>query len=205
MNAGTVRLGTVLLGPGASLGPWTILGEGAAGPDQTLRIGARARIRSHTVIYTGNVVGDDFQTGHGVLVREDNTIGDRVSIGTHSVVEHHVTIGAGVRLHTGVFVPEYSVLEEGCWLGPGVILTNARYPTSPRAKQELAGPRIGARARIGAGSVVLPGVTVGADALVGAGAIITKDVAPGAVVVGNPGRAIGAVADIPQYHLDATS
>ena len=199
MSDAPLQLGIVILGPDPQVGPWTILGEGADGPAHTLRIGARCRIRSHSVIYSGNTIGDDFQTGHGVLVREHNTIGHRVSIGSHSVVEHHVTIGDGVRLHTNVFVPEHSVLDAECWLGPGVILTNARYPTSPTAKEELAGPHIGARARVGAGAVILPGISIGADALIGAGAVVTKDVAPGAVIVGNPGRAIGTVADIPQY------
>lgn len=194
--------GTVHLGAGAEVGAWCILGElvaGRAEPESVLTIGARARIRSHSVIYTGNVIGDDFQTGHGVLVREDNRIGRRVSIGSHSVVEHHVSIADGVRLHTNVFVPEFSQLEEECWLGPGVILTNARYPTSPSAKKELVGPRIGARARIGAGAVLLPGVTVGENALIGAGAVITRDVPPGAVIAGNPGRLLRSVTDIPQY------
>ena len=48
-----------------------------------------------------------------------------VSVGTLSVVEHHVKIANNVRIHTQVFVPEFSVLEEGCWLGPNVVLTNA--------------------------------------------------------------------------------
>ncbi len=198
MTDTVIRKGMVRLGVGAEIGAWVLLGEGAR-EGSVLEIGARARIRSHCVIYTDNQIGDDFQAGHGVLVRESNRIGHRVSVGSHSVVEHHVTIGDGVRLHTNVFVPEFSILDEDCWLGPGVILTNARYPTSPTAKQELAGPRIGARARIGAGAILLPGVSIGEDALIGAGAVITENVPAGTVVVGNPARAIRTVADIPQY------
>ncbi|MCC7003014.1 MAG: hypothetical protein IT357_12730 [Gemmatimonadaceae bacterium] len=201
MSESPVRRGRVELGPDAEIGPWVLLGEGARDDADAvpLVIGARARIRSHSVIYTANRIGDDFQTGHGVLVREENRIGHRVSIGSHSVVEHHVTLADGVRLHTNVFVPEFSVLEEGCWLGPGVILTNARYPTSANAKRALQGPRIGARARLGAGVMVLPGVTIGADALVGAGAVVTKDVPPGTVVAGNPARPLRPLSEIPEY------
>ena len=123
-------------------------------------------MRSHTVIYCGNRIGKDFQTGHGALIRESNEIGDHVSIGSGSIVEHHVRIGNGVRLHSHVFVPEFTILEDECWLGPNVVLTNARYPRSPRAKDELMGACIERGAKLGANVTVLPGVRIGRDALV---------------------------------------
>lgn len=164
-----------------------------------LTIGAGCVIRSHSVIYAGNVIGDHFQTGHTVSIRENNTIGNNVSIGTHTVVEHHVIIEDDVRLHTQVFVPEYSILETGCWLGPGVIVTNARYPVSRGVKDRLKGAHIGAGAKIGAGAVLLPGIHIGANALIGAGAVVTKDVSPNAVLVGNPARQINTVDHISFY------
>src|SRR3990172_517711 len=75
-------------------------------------IGDNAVIRSHTVIYAGNQIGNNFQTGNKTNIRELNKIGNNVSIGTLSVVEHHVSIGDGVRIHSQVFIPEFSVLEE---------------------------------------------------------------------------------------------
>lgn len=165
-----------------------------------LRIGTGCVIRSHTVIYAGNVIGDNFQTGHTVNIRENNTIGNNVSIGTHTVVEHHVTIEDDVRLHTQVFVPEYSILEKGCWLGPGVIVTNARYPVSQGVKDRLKGAHIGAGAKIGAGAILLPGIHIGSNALIGAGAVVTKDVPANAVVVGNPARQINTVDNIEFYN-----
>ena len=116
------------------LGPFVIIGQPARGQtpgEKSTLIAAGASINSHTVIYAGNKIGKNFRAGHGVLVREDNEIGDDVSIGSGSNVEHHVRIGKGVRLHSNVFVPELSVLEDGCWLGPNVVLTNAKYPASP--------------------------------------------------------------------------
>ncbi|MDP9119182.1 MAG: O-antigen ligase family protein, partial [Actinomycetota bacterium] len=130
----------VTLGEGASIGAFVVLGTqpGAGLPgDHELRIGRNARIRSHTVIYGGTTIGDDFQAGHGALIREATTVGDRVSVGSHTVVEHHVTIRDRVRIHSNAFIPEYSVLEEGAWIGPNVVFTNARYPMSPSAKDQL--------------------------------------------------------------------
>jgi acetyltransferase-like isoleucine patch superfamily enzyme len=177
----------------AQLDDFIILGKPPRGkqPGQLpLVLGAGCVIRSHTVIYAGNRIGSELQTGHHVVIREENTIGDHVSIGTHSIVEHHVHMGDGVRLHSRVFVPEYSVLEAGCWLGPGVMVTNARYPLSKGVKDRLEGAIIEAGAIIGANATLLPGVRVGARALVGAGAVVTKDVPPGAVVAGNPARVV---------------
>ncbi len=184
------------------VGEFVIVGEPPRGRqpgELETRVGARAVIRSHTVIYAGNVIGDDFQTGHGVLVREENQIGNNVSIGSHSIVEHHVRIGDNVRLHSNVFVPEFSILEDDCWLGPNVVVTNARYPRSRSVKEQLRGAHIKRGAKIGANATLLPGVTIGENALVGAGAVVTHDVPDGAVVVGNPARVLKRVREIAEY------
>jgi acetyltransferase-like isoleucine patch superfamily enzyme len=160
-------------------------------------IGDNAVIRSHTVIYAGNKIGRGFQTGNKANIRELNSIGDDVSIGTLSVVEHHVEISSGVRIHTQVFVPEYSRLGEKAWLGPNVVLTNAKYPLSPGAKEKLQGPVVGKGAKVGANATILPAVEIGPGALVGAGAVVTKNVPADKVVVGNPAMVTGSVKDLP--------
>jgi len=190
----------VTLGDGTVVEDFSLVGvapRGAQDGELATVIGERAVIRSHTVIYAGNVIGRNFQTGNKVNIRESNRIGDNVSIGTLSVVEHHVEIGNGVRIHTQVFIPEFSVLEDGCWIGPNVVLTNAKYPLSPGVKDSLVGPVVRRNAKIGANATLLPGVVIGEGALVGAGAVVVRDVPPGAVVVGNPARVIRHVSDLP--------
>ena len=193
-------LAGVKLGEGSVVEAYCLVGVPPRGKKEgeleTL-IGRDAHIRSHTVIYAGNVIGKNLQTGNKVNIRELNKIGDDVSIGTLSVVEHHVEIGNRVRIHSQVFIPEYSILEEDSWLGPNVVLTNARYPLSPDAKENLIGPTIKKGAKIGANSTILPGVIIGESALVGAGSVVTKDVPPGAVVAGNPARIISQISDLP--------
>ena len=178
----------VAVGDDVTIGPFSVVGlDGGDLPAPTF-VG-RTIIRSHAVVYRGSVFGEGLHIGHGALVRERCTIGANVSIGSHTIVEHQVTLGDGVRLHSRVFVPEFSVLEEGAWLGPGVTVTNAKFPNRPDTKDNLTGVTVRAGATIGAAAVLLPGIEIGAGALVGAGAVVTKDVPAEAVIVGNPGRA----------------
>jgi len=149
-------------------------------------IGDNAIIRSHTVIYEGNKIGKNFQTGNKANIREFNSIGNNVSVGTMANVEHHVVIGDGVRIHSQAFVPEYTQLKENAWLGPNVVITNSKYPKSPHSKEELKGAIIGENAKIGAGAVILPGLYIGKNALIGAGSVVTKNVDSDAVMAGNP-------------------
>lgn len=186
----------VRLGEGVEIGDFAIVGlppRGRSEGELPTVIGDGAVIRSHSVIYSGNVVGRRFQTGHHAMIREENRIGDDVSVGTNSVVEHHVEIGHGVRIHSQAFVPEYTVLEAGSWIGPNVVLTNAPHPLCPRAKECLKGPTIGRGAKIGANATILPFLTVGEGALVGAGSVVVEDVPERAVVAGNPARVIKTV------------
>ena len=176
------------VGPGAKIGEYVTIGE--KGKEGQTIIGENANIRSHTIIYPGNVIGNDFSTGHGAVIRENNQIGNHVSIGTNTVIERDSVIMDNVRIHTGAFIPEYTVLCEGCWIGPHVTFTNAVRPLAPGAKELMRGPTIRKNAKIGAGAAVLPYVVIGENAIVGAGSVVTSDVPPGAVVVGNPAKTI---------------
>ena len=195
----------VRIGAGAQIGDFVLIGvppRGSTGGELETVIGENPIIRSHTVIYASNHIGRNFHTGHSVMVREENEIGDEVSVGTGSVIEHHVTIGNGVRIHSQAFIPEYAILEDGCWIGPNVVVTNALYPLARNAKETLIGPTIRSGAKIGANATLLPGVEIGRNALVGAGSVVVRDVPPGKVVVGNPARVARDVAEIAAYRED---
>lgn len=169
--------------------PWT------QPPPQTL-IGAGSVIRAGAIVYAGAQLGERVHVAHGALVRQFSRVGDDASIGSRTIVEHQVEIGRRVRIHSGAFVSELTVIEDDAWLGPMVCVTNARYPMMGPKEERLTPVRIRSGAKIGAGAVLLPGITIGEGALVGAGAVVTGDVEPGTVVVGNPARVAGSVAEI---------
>lgn len=199
-SAATYRVyPNVELGEGCEIGDFAIIGvppRGKAPGELRTVIGPGAVIRSHTVIYAGNTIGANFQSGHATLLRESNTIGDRVSVGSHTVVEHHVTIEDGARIHSHAFVPEYTVLHTGAWVGPRVAITNTVHPLCPDVSQCMEGVVLMPGAKIGANATLLPGVVVGENALVGAGTVVTKNVPAGAVMVGNPGKVVKHIRDL---------
>jgi acetyltransferase-like isoleucine patch superfamily enzyme len=189
----------VTIGKNTEIGDFVIIGvppRDKKNGDLKTVIGNNAIIRSHSVIYAGNVIGNNFQTGHSVNIREENKIGDNVSIGTHSVIEHHLIIEDGVRIHSNVFVPEYSTLKKECWLGPNVVLTNALHPKCPRVKECLKGPTIEQKAVIGANATLLPDITIGKKCLIGAGSVVTSDCKDNSVYIGNPAKYIMKIKDI---------
>ncbi len=149
-------------------------------------IGRNAIVRPGTVLYCDVEIGDDFQCGHGVLIREHTRIGNSTAIGSSSIIEGYGTIGDGVRLQSMVFVPTHTVIGDGVFIGPAAVLTNDRYP--PAGTPRLEGPKIGDNAVIGANATILPGVKIGEGAFVAAAAVVTRDVPPGKMAIGAPAR-----------------
>lgn len=189
----------VTLGDNAFISDFVIIGfppRGAEPGEFETIIGSNAIIRSHTIIYAGNRIGKNFQTGHNVMIRELNEIGDDVSVGTATVIEHHVKIGNRVRIHSQAFIPEFTILEDECWIGPNVVITNALHPLCPKAKECLRGPRIHRGAKVGANATLLPDIDIGEFSLIGAGAVVVKDVPPYKVVAGNPAKVIKDVREL---------
>ncbi len=157
-----------------------------------LSIGKNALIRSGSIIYSNSTIGDDFQTGHQVTIREESIIGNSVSVGTLSDIQGTCEIGNYVRLHSNVHIGQLSSISDYVWIFPYVVLTNDPTPPSER----LIGVKVNSFAVIATGSILLPGVEIGQDALVGAGAVVTKDVSEYMVAVGNPAKEISDVRNI---------
>lgn len=157
--------------------------------EHSLHIGDQSLIRSGSILYAGSSIGDYFQTGHQVTIREKSSIGDHVSIGTLSDIQGNCKIGNYVRLHSNVHIGQLSVIDDFVWIFPYVVLTND--PTPP--SDNLFGVHVNSFAIIATGSIIMPGLELGHDCLVGAGAIVTKSVEPFAVSVGNPAKTISDV------------
>jgi len=149
-------------------------------------IGENAVIRSGSIIYSDVEIGNNFRSGHNILIREHTTIGDNVLIGTNVVVDGNTTIGNNVSIQSNAYIPTNTTIEDNVFIGPCAVLTNDKYPV--RKKYKLKGPILRFNASIGANSTILPGVEVGESAMVAAGALVTKDVPPRKLAIGVPAK-----------------
>jgi acetyltransferase-like isoleucine patch superfamily enzyme len=185
----------VQLGEGCSIDPAALLGYRPGRKIELLRvrIGPGAVIRAGTVIYASVDIGAGFETGHGVVIREQNTIGDSCAVWNNSTIDYGCLLGHRVKIHCNVYVAQYTLLEDDVFLAPGVIIANDPHPLCTKCMQ---GPTIRRGARIGVNATILPHVVIGENALVGAGSVVTRDVPPRAVVVGSPAKIVSDVDDL---------
>ena len=156
-------------------------------------VGDDSVVRQGSIVYADVRAGDEFVTGHGVLVREESTFGDDVVVGTDSVVDGRVDVGSHVSIQTGVYVPPETTVGDNVFLGPRAVLTNDAYPV--RRETELDGPTIEDHVSIGANATILPGVTVGEGSFVAAGAVVDRDVPPDTLAMGVPAE-FGSLPDV---------
>lgn len=153
--------------------------------DWSLHIGANARLRSGTVLYAGSTIGSGLETGHGVVIREENSIGDNLNIWNNSTIDYGCVIGSSVKIHCNVYVAQFTTIEDEVFLAPGVMIANDPHPLCGQCMQ---GPTIKRGARIGINVTLLPHITIGEGALIGAGSVVTGDIPAYAVAYGVPAR-----------------
>jgi acetyltransferase-like isoleucine patch superfamily enzyme len=140
-------------------------------------LGRDVRIYAFANLY-GCEIGDESRIGAFVEIQKGARVGQRVKISSHSFICEGVTI------------------EDEVFIGHGVTFINDRYPRATTASGLL---QTGADwvclptvvewgASIGSNATILCGVRIGARAIVGAGSVVTRDVAAGTVVAGNPAK-----------------
>jgi len=159
--------------------------------DLSLVVAPGARLRSGTILYLGSRIGLGFETGHNVVIREENEIGNGVQVWSNSIVDYGCVIGDGTHIHSNVYIAQYSRIGKNVFIAPGVVFLNDPHPGCVFSRQCMRGPEIGDGAVIGGGCVVMPFVKIGAGAIVGAGSLVTKDIPPGVVAYGSPARVHG--------------
>ncbi len=123
-------------------------------------------------------------------------IGDESKIGTFVEIQKGVRVGCRVKISSHTFICEGVTIQDEVFIGHGVMFINDRYPRAANTDGRLQTeadwsvvPTVVERgASIGSNATILCGVTIGARAIVGAGSVVTHDVPPDTVVAGVPAR-----------------
>ena len=124
------------------------------------------------------------------------SIGDGTRVGPFVEIQRGAEIGANCKIQSHTFICDGVTIEDGVFVGHGVMFVNDKFPKAvgesgglaDESDWELLRTRVVAGASLGSGAVVLGGVTIGAGATVGAGAVVVTDVESGATVKGTPAR-----------------
>jgi acetyltransferase-like isoleucine patch superfamily enzyme len=132
-------------------------------------------------------------------------IGSGTRIGTFVEIQCGALVGRNCKISSHTFVCEGVTLEDGVFVGHGVMFTNDLHPRAVNADGSLQTGEdwtvvptlVKRRASIGSNATIVAGVTIGEGALVGAGAVVTRDVPDYAVVAGVPARVVGRAKDAP--------
>jgi acetyltransferase-like isoleucine patch superfamily enzyme len=164
--------------------------------DPRLVLGPGARLRSGTVLYVGSRIGRRFETGHHVVIREENRIGDDVSVWSNTIIDYGCVVGNRVKVHSNCYVAQYTEIEDDAFLAPGVTLANDLFPGSEESAELMGGPSIGAGAQIGVNVTILPYVRIGRAAIIGAGSVVTKDIPDCTIAFGSPAVAVRERVDV---------
>lgn len=154
------------------------------------------------------MIAKDVVLGSGVSIPQPDlvnlygcTVGDRTKIGTFVEVQKGAAIGNDCKISSHSFICSGVTIEDGVFIGHGVMFINDIYPraVNPDGSLEterdwqVVKTRIKARASIGSNATIIGGVVVGQGALVGAGAVVSRDVPDYAIVAGVPARVLGDV------------
>lgn len=110
------------------------------------------------------------------------------------------TIGSGVMLDhgTGIVIGETATVGDGCTLLHGVTLGGTGKEMGDRH------PKVGPHVLIGAGSSLLGNIRIGASAKIGAGSVVLREIPAHATAVGAPAKIIGRANDNPGSDMDET-
>lgn len=154
-----------------------------------LTVGDVSIVGTGVVLYRGAAIDGKVLMADLCTIRENVTIGRGTIVGRGVTVENFCSVGRYCKLESECYITAYSTLEDRVFVAPGVVTSNDNYVgrTAERFKH-FKGVTVKKGGRIGAGTVLLPGIVVGEDGLVAAGSVVTRDVPPRTIVMGAPAK-----------------
>lgn len=159
-----------------------------------LVIGDGVTIGTSAVLYSGSKVGNYTLIADLASIRENCEIGDYVIVGRGVAVENQVKIGKYTKIQTGSYITAYMDIGEKVFIAPMVTTTNDNYMGRTKERFKfIKGATIKRGARVGGGSILLPGIIVSEESFIAAGALVTKDTEIRKLYKGFPAKVVREV------------
>lgn len=160
----------------------------------SVRFGQNVRVGENVVIDEGCSIGDGVFIGHNTVIRSGVNIGPYSVIGHLVMIERDTAIGQKVTIQSQCHITAHAKIGDFVFIGPKAMCINTRRISHGRGfEAQLEGPEIGHGARVGSGSIILPGRKIGENAVIGAGALIVRDIPPRQIWFGAPASYHGEV------------
>jgi acetyltransferase-like isoleucine patch superfamily enzyme len=138
--------------------------------------------------------GENVYIGNYIHIRPGVAVGSNSEIRDYCFLAGNISIGFNTRIFQYANIGFGTVIGNNCFIGLGVCTLNDKklcYPVKGNWKPEP--PTIGNNVRIGARTIIMPGVKIANGTRIGSGAIVTKDTVKGKTYTGIPARAIKGV------------
>lgn len=170
---------------------------------KTARIDSSAKVSEKANIIGDVWIGPNAQVFHGaslvgpVYVGPNAVVGNNCLVRDHTVLENRVNVGFSCEVRNTVMMPKSrvghlafigdSILGYNADLGAGVVLSNYRFDGQEvqvmlrgqliSTHTDKFGAVVGDDAKIGCGTVVLPGRSIGNNSWIDPSVVVSKDVA----------------------------
>jgi bifunctional UDP-N-acetylglucosamine pyrophosphorylase / glucosamine-1-phosphate N-acetyltransferase len=165
LDVGVVLEGSVALGDGVRVGPYTVLRD--------VTLGAGTRVESHSVLESMSA-GRDCRIGPFARVRPDSRLADAVHVGNFVEIKK-TTLGRGSKANHLAYLGDGTIGAD-VNVGAGTIFCN--YDGAHKHQTVLEDEVF-----VGSDTQLVAPVRVGKGATIAAGSTITKDVPPGGLAI----------------------
>lgn len=164
-----------------------------ADKERLLSLGLK-EIRENVFAHPTSFIDEDAQIGDGTIIWRYSQvlagakIGSGCSIGFSVSIDRDVVVGDNCKIQNGCQLYTGLVVGNDVFIGPNVTFTNDIYPDANNSNFTVVSTMLEDNCAIGAGSTIVCGAKIGKRALIGAGSLVVGDIPHGVVAFGAPAK-----------------
>lgn len=143
---------------------------------KSAEVSPKSKIGRNTLIWKNAQIRENSKIGKNCIISKDVYIDKNVKIGDNCKIQNSAQIYDGVTIKNNVFI------------GPAVVFTNDYFPRADNKNWKILKTKIEDGASIGANATILCGIKIGKKAMIAAGSVVIKDVEDYSLYAGNPAK-----------------